>query len=81
MGTDGWLGIGWPKQYGGQNRTMMEQLIFTDEATIASVPMPFLTINTVGPTIMEHGTEEQKNEFLPKILSRRPALRHRLLRA
>ena len=68
MGTDGWLGIGWPEQYGGQNRTMMEQSIFTDEATIASVPMPFLTINTVGPTIMEYGTEEQKNEILPQIL-------------
>ena len=69
MGTDGWLGIGWPKQYGGQDRTMMEQSIFTDEATIAGAPMPFLTINTVGPTIMEFGTDEQKNEFLPKILS------------
>jgi 3-oxocholest-4-en-26-oyl-CoA dehydrogenase alpha subunit len=69
MGTDGWLGIGWPTKYGGQDRTMMEQSIFTDEATIASVPMPFLTINTVGPTIMEYGTEEQKNYFLPKILS------------
>jgi len=69
LGTDGWLGIGWPKEYGGQGRTMMEQLIFSDETTIASVPLPLLTINTVGPTIMEYGTEEQKNEFLPKILT------------
>lgn len=68
MGHDGWLGIGWPTEYGGQNRTMMEQLIFTDEASIAGAPVPFLTINTVGPTIMEYGTEEQKNFFLPKIL-------------
>lgn len=68
MGHDGWLGIGWPKEYGGQARSMVDQLIFTDEASIAGAPVPFLTINTVGPTIMEYGTEEQRNEFLPKIL-------------
>jgi 3-oxocholest-4-en-26-oyl-CoA dehydrogenase alpha subunit len=68
MGQDGWLGIGWPTEYGGQNRSMMEQLIFTDEASVAGAPVPFLTINTVGPTLMSWGTEEQKQEFLPKIL-------------
>ena len=69
IGHDGWLGIGWPKQYGGQDRTMMEQLIFSDEASIAGAPLPLLTIGTVGPTIMEYGSEEQKDEFLPKILN------------
>ena len=69
MGKDGWLGIGWPTEYGGQNRSMLEQLIFTDEASRAGAPVPFLTINTVGPTIMEYGTDEQKNFFLPKILA------------
>jgi len=69
MGKDGWLGIGWPTEYGGQGRSMMEQLIFTDEAAIAGAPVPFLTINTVGPTIMEHGTEEQRRRFLPRILA------------
>jgi 3-oxocholest-4-en-26-oyl-CoA dehydrogenase alpha subunit len=69
MGSDGWLGIGWPEEYGGQNRSVMEQLIFTDEASKAGAPVPFLTINTVGPTIMEHGTDEQKQFFLPKILA------------
>jgi alkylation response protein AidB-like acyl-CoA dehydrogenase len=68
MGQDGWLGIGWPTEYGGQNRTMIEQLIFMDEASLANAPVPFLTINTVGPTIMHYGTEEQKKEFLPKII-------------
>ena len=68
LGTDGWLGIGWPTQYGGQDRTMMEQLIFSDEALTARIPLPFLTINTVGPTIMEFGTDEQKDFFLPRIL-------------
>ena len=68
IGTDGWLGIGWPEEYGGQNRSMMEQLIFTDEAAIAGVPIPYLTLNTVGPTIMRYGTDAQKAEILPAIL-------------
>ena len=46
---------------------MLDQLIFTDEAAIAGVPVPFLTINTVGPTIMRFGTPEQKERFLPRI--------------
>ncbi|MCF3941206.1 acyl-CoA dehydrogenase family protein [Gordonia tangerina] len=67
MGADGWLALGWPTEYGGQNRSMMDQLIFTDEAAIAGAPVPFLTINSVAPTIMHYGTEEQKSFFLPKI--------------
>ncbi|MDT0201789.1 acyl-CoA dehydrogenase family protein [Nocardioides sp. AE5] len=69
LGTDGWLGIGWPKEYGGQDRSMIEQLIFTDVAAVAGVPIPYLTLNTVGPTIMRYGTDEQKEYFLPKILA------------
>jgi len=68
MGRDGWLGIGWPEEYGGQNRSTLEQLIFSDEAAIAGVPVPHLTLNTVGPTIMRFGTTEQKQKFLPAIL-------------
>ena len=68
LGTDGWLGIGWPKEYGGQDRSMIEQLIFTDVAAVAGVPIPYLTLNTVGPTIMRYGTDEQKDYFLPRIL-------------
>jgi 3-oxocholest-4-en-26-oyl-CoA dehydrogenase alpha subunit len=67
LGRDGWLAIGWPAEYGGQDRSVLDQLIFTDEAGIAGVPVPFLTINTVGPTIMRFGTPEQKQRFLPKI--------------
>ena len=48
---------------------MVEQLIFTDVAAVAGVPIPYLTLNTVGPTIMRFGTEEQKEYFLPKILA------------
>ncbi|MGH3724562.1 MAG: acyl-CoA dehydrogenase family protein [Mycobacterium sp.] len=67
MGADGWLALGWPKEFGGQGRPVMDQLIFTDEAAIAGAPVPFLTINSVAPTIMHFGSEEQKKFFLPKI--------------
>jgi alkylation response protein AidB-like acyl-CoA dehydrogenase len=67
MGRDGWLAIGWPHEYGGQNRPMLEQLIFTDEAAVAGAPVPFLAINTMGPTIMRFGTQEQKAFYLPRI--------------
>ena len=71
MGADGWIGVGWPKQYGGQGRTPIEQFIFSDEVQRAGFPLPFLTINSVGNTIMEFGTDEQKREFLPRILQGR----------
>ncbi|KAA0021945.1 acyl-CoA dehydrogenase family protein [Antrihabitans cavernicola] len=67
MGSDGWLTLGWPEEYGGQNRSMLDQLIFTDEAATAGAPVPFLTINSVAPTIMAFGSDEQKKFFLPKI--------------
>ena len=69
MGADGWLGVGWPKEYGGQGRTPAEQLIFYDEAQRAGVPMPLVTLNTVGPTLMRFGSDEQKAYFLPRILA------------
>src|SRR2546425_4907762 len=69
IGDDGWLGIGWPKEYGGQGRTPAEQFIFYDEAQRAGVPMPLVTLNTVGPTLMRFGTDEQKDYFLPRILA------------
>jgi alkylation response protein AidB-like acyl-CoA dehydrogenase len=69
MGRDGWLTLGWPTEYGGRGGSALDQLIFTDEAAVAGAPVPFLTINTVGPTIMRYGTEEQKAFFLPRIAS------------
>jgi alkylation response protein AidB-like acyl-CoA dehydrogenase len=69
MASDGWLGIGWPKEYGGQGRSQLEQYIFFDESMRSGAPVPMLTINTVGPTIMANGTEEQKQRFLPRILA------------
>jgi 3-oxocholest-4-en-26-oyl-CoA dehydrogenase alpha subunit len=69
LGRDGWLGVGWPVEYGGQGRGPVEQLIFFEEAERARVPMPVIALNTVGPTLMRFGTEEQKDFFLPKILA------------
>lgn len=69
LGTDGWLGIGWPKEYGGQGRPVEDQYIFFDEVQRAGLPFPFVTVNTVGPTLMAHGSEEHKRRFLPGILS------------
>jgi len=67
LGADGWLGLSWPREYGGQGRSQLDQLVFTDEAALAGVPIPFLTLNTVGPTLMRFGTPEQKEYFLPRI--------------
>jgi len=68
MAADGWAGIGWPKEWGGQGRSAVEQFVFFDESMRAGAPVPMLTINTVGPTIMNFGSDEQKEFFLPKIL-------------
>ena len=68
LGRKGWLGIGWPEKYGGQGRSPMEQFIFADEVQRAGFPLPFLTINTVGPALARFGTDAQRDEFLPRIL-------------
>jgi acyl-CoA dehydrogenase len=68
LGQDGWLGLAWPEEYGGQGRTLLDQYIFFDESQRANVPVPFLTTNTVGPTIMAFGSDPQKEFFLPRIL-------------
>ncbi|KAA8886721.1 acyl-CoA dehydrogenase [Nocardia colli] len=69
MGRDGWLGVGWPKQYGGQGFGPVEQQIFFNEAVRADVPLPLVTLLTVGPTLQQFGTDAQKKQFLPGILS------------
>ena len=68
MGKDGWLGIGWPKEYGGQGRPATDQFIFFNEVQRARAPFPFVTLNTVGPMLMRYGTDEQKEFFLSGIL-------------
>jgi 3-oxocholest-4-en-26-oyl-CoA dehydrogenase alpha subunit len=69
LGADGWLGFGWPTEYGGQGRSALEQYIVFDEIQRAGVPFPFVTVTTVGPTLMRYGSETQKAEYLPRILA------------
>lgn len=68
MGADGWLGIGWPEEFGGKGMGPLEQYIFWDETYRAHAPLPVIGVNTIGPTIIQYGTDEQKAELLPKIL-------------
>ncbi|HEV8296772.1 MAG TPA: acyl-CoA dehydrogenase family protein [Acidimicrobiales bacterium] len=68
VGRDGWLGTAWPKEYGGKGFSPIENYIFFNEAQAAGCPIPFLTTNTVGPTLRSFGSTEQKDFFLPKIL-------------
>jgi alkylation response protein AidB-like acyl-CoA dehydrogenase len=69
IGADGWLGVGWPKEFGGQGRPATDQFIFFVETRRADAPFPFVTVNTVGPTIMRYGNDAQKAYFLPGILA------------
>jgi hypothetical protein len=69
MGHDGWLGVGWPERFGGRGFGPLEQQIFADEAARADVPLPAVTLQTVGPTLQEHGTPWQQEFFLPPILT------------
>src|ERR1700749_233621 len=62
------LGVGWPKEFGGRGFSAIEQFIFAEEARRVNAPIPLVTLNTVGPTLMQFGTEEQKQTFLPAIL-------------
>ena len=69
MGADGWLGVGWPAEFGGRGFGQVEQQIFASEAARADVPLPAVTLQTVGPTLMEHGSAAQRAFFLPAILA------------
>lgn len=69
MGTDGWLTMGWPEEYGGQKRGTTDQIVFFEEAQAARVPLPLVTLNTIGPALMDFGTAEQKEKYLPDIIT------------
>ena len=59
LGRDGWLGIGWPTEYGGQKRAVGGQLIFTRLAARARGAVPSPPLHTVGPPILRVGTAQQ----------------------
>jgi alkylation response protein AidB-like acyl-CoA dehydrogenase len=67
----GFLGMGWPKEYGGQGARPMEQAIVADEMARTAAPAPTngLGLGIVGPTIVVHGNEWQKKRYLQKILT------------
>ena len=69
MGRDGLLGLSWPKEHGGQGRSAIEQFIFADEIQGIGFPLPFLTLNTIGPVLGKYGSEDQRRFFLPRILA------------
>ena len=69
MGRDNWLAVSWPEEYGGRQLSLAEQFIFFEEAHGAGAPVPFLTVNTVGQTLLQFGTDEQKERLLPGILA------------
>jgi alkylation response protein AidB-like acyl-CoA dehydrogenase len=69
MGDDGWMGVGWPVEYGGKGLGEIEQQIFANEAARADVHLPSVTLQTVGPTLQAFGTAKQKDMFLGKILA------------
>jgi len=68
LAADEWLGIGWPKEFGGKGAGPIEQFIFFDEVQGSGFPVPILTLNTVGPIIQKFGTPEQHAKYLPRIL-------------
>ena len=66
----GWIGLAWPKEYGGQGAELMEQIIYNEEYAHARAPIlpGYVGLGLAGPTIAQWGSEEQKQYFLPRIL-------------
>lgn len=68
LAENGWLAPAWPKKYGGADMSVLEQFVLSQELHEAGAPTSRQMLNLVGPTIMLHGTEEQKAEHLPPML-------------
>jgi len=72
LGEKGWIAPAWPKEYGGAGMTSMQQFILNEEMALARAPRPLhliIGVGMAGPTLIVHGTEEQKKYYLPRILS------------
>ena len=69
----GWLGLGWPIEYGGKGGDRLEQILVNSELARAHAPLPagLIGLEIVGPVILEHGTEEQRQRYLPSLLDGR----------
>ena len=70
LGKQGWIGLGWPKEAGGGGRSPAEQLAFIEEMQFAEAPTAFHNVGEtiVGPALIQHGTDEQRAEYLPAFL-------------
>ena len=71
LNEGGWLGIDWPKEYGGRGASILQSIVYHQELGRARAPLPYIGsgLSLIGPTLMHWGTEEQKKRFIPKILS------------
>src|SRR5687768_18185519 len=69
MGADGWFGLGWPEEFGGRGEDPEAMFVFYDEVVRANAPLSLVTLNTVAPALMKHGSPGQKSFFLPRILA------------
>jgi alkylation response protein AidB-like acyl-CoA dehydrogenase len=71
LAADGWVGIHWPREYGGRGASVLEHYIFQEEVAAARAPeiINRIGVNLVGPTLIAHGTDAQRRRFLPKILA------------
>ena len=70
-----WIGFSWPKEAGGGGGSFIEQFILKEEMSLAKAPplgTDFMGLTWVGPSIIKYGTEAQKQQFLPKLLSAEP---------
>lgn len=71
MHAGGWVGIHWPREFGGRGASIMEQVVYAEEMGSVGAPPPInpIAIMMVGPTLMQWGTDEQKRRFIPTMLS------------
>ena len=72
LGERGWIAAAWPKEYGGAGLTPIQQFILNEEMALRRAPRPLhliIGVGMAGPTLIVHGTEEQKKYYLPRILS------------
>jgi alkylation response protein AidB-like acyl-CoA dehydrogenase len=69
VGEKGWIGMTWPKKYGGHERSQLERYVVTEEFRVANAPtrLHFVADRQSGPTILKYGTEEMKQDILPRI--------------
>ena len=69
LGADGYFGMGWPVEYGGGGKSPLYLHAFNYEMNYRRLPVPVVTLNTVAPTLMRIGSEQQKAEYLPRVLT------------